>query len=405
MSGGERAKRRFLLAKRNSPLPPGLDSAADLLYRKTLEHREECCFLLFPDRSLKTHRMKETLMKRTILAATLFAWAVCLPVARTQQVFGSQQTNESDPYQGVSHPPSDDTILVNDPPQPKPSAAHRAAVPPVARVAEPAAEPASGDSGRADGQSLPQASSAAPSNNNSTNDNGIVQQAASVPQDDPSLDGRPAARDRSSNAALYAADPDGDIVHPRPVRHGELIEGSILRVRLLQRLSTASNEKGEIFRTALAADVLQDGQVLMPAGTEIDGHIAESSHGTIGGHGVLRLRPETVILPDGSRFRLRAETSEISGAKSHIGDEGEILPDSRVKRGGLEYGGAVGAGATTGAIMAGPVGALTGGLIGAGVVTAHLLISHPQDILEAGTNLTFTLTEPLSLIPARNSGE
>jgi hypothetical protein len=342
--------------------------------------------------------MKETLMKRTILAATLFAWAACAPVARTQQVFGSQQTNESDPYQGVSHPPSDDTILVSSTPRPKPPAAH----PIVAQSAALSSDP---ETSRADGQTLPQSASAAPSVRNPDSGNDNFNPSAAVPQDEPGLSDRAGRETRASNAALYAADPDGDIVHPRPARHGELIEGSILRVRLLQRLSTAFNEKGESFRTALAADVLQDGEVLMPAGTEIDGHIAESSHGTIGGHGEMRLRPETVILPDGSRFRLRAETSEISGAKSHVSSEGEILPNSRVKRSGLEYGGAVGAGATTGAIMAGPVGALTGGLIGAGVVTAHLLISHPQDILEAGTILTFTLTEPLSLVPARHSGE
>jgi hypothetical protein len=347
-------------------------------------------------------------MKRTILAAAFFAWVACAPLARTQQIFGSQQANGSDPYQGVSHPPSDDTILVNEAPRPKPPAAHPFVTQPAPQSA---AATSSADLGRADGRTLPQPSSADPSANlpGSDNDNGVgsalVQPATPTAQDNPGLSGRTTADALASNAALYAADPDGDIVHPRPARHGELIEGSILRVHLLERLSTAFNEKGESFRTALAADVLQDGQVLMPAGTEIDGHIAESSRGTVGGHGVLRLRPETVILPDGSRFHLRAETSEISGAKSHVANEGEILPDSRVKRGSFEYGGAVGAGATTGAIVAGPVGALTGGLIGAGVVTAHLLISHPQATLEVGTTLTFTLTEPLSLVPARNSGE
>jgi hypothetical protein len=55
--------------------------------------------------------------------------------------------------------------------------------------------------------------------------------------------------------------------------------------------------------------------------------------------------------------------------------------------------------------MGGPVGALTGGLIGAGVVTAHLLISHPQATLETGTAIVFTLTESLSMVPARRSGE
>ena len=78
----------------------------------------------------------------------------------------------------------------------------------------------------------------------------------------------------------YCASPAG------PAR--QLIEGSIIQVRLLQRLSTAFNEKGESFRTQSSA-VLQDGDILMPAGPRIDGHIVEVSHGTVGGHGVMRL--------------------------------------------------------------------------------------------------------------------
>jgi hypothetical protein len=47
---------------------------------------------------------------------------------------------------------------------------------------------------------------------------------------------------------------------------------------------------------------------------------------------------------------------------------------------------------------------MTGGLIGAGVVTAHLLISHPQARLDPGTVLIFTLSEPLQMAPAAASG-
>jgi hypothetical protein len=43
-------------------------------------------------------------------------------------------------------------------------------------------------------------------------------------------------------------------------------------------------------------------------------------------------------------------------------------------------------------------------LVGVGVITAHLLISHPQANLETGTTLLFSLTEPLSLVPATVSG-
>jgi len=42
--------------------------------------------------------------------------------------------------------------------------------------------------------------------------------------------------------------------------------------------------------------------VLIPAGAEIDGRVVEVSRGHTGGHGTMRLRPETVILPDGMRY-------------------------------------------------------------------------------------------------------
>jgi hypothetical protein len=42
---------------------------------------------------------------------------------------------------------------------------------------------------------------------------------------------------------------------------------------------------------------------------------------------------------------------------------------------------------------------LAGTLIGAGVITAHLLISHPQATLDSGTVLLFTLTARLNLVP------
>lgn len=150
----------------------------------------------------------------------------------------------------------------------------------------------------------------------------------------------------------------------------------------------------------MTEDVLQNGQVLIPAGAEIDGTVAEVSSGHVGGHGSMRLRPETVILPNGTRYQLFAETTGTTGSRTHVEGEGTIRPDSRLKRDGIEYGGVVGAGAVTGAVLGGPAGAAAGSLIGAGVVTAHLLISHPQARLEAGTTLVFVLTEPLNLAAA-----
>jgi len=63
-----------------------------------------------------------------------------------------------------------------------------------------------------------------------------------------------------------------------------------------------------------------------------------------------------------------------------------------------------GGGAIVGAVIGGPVGALTGSLIGAGVVTTHLLVNHPQTKLEEGTVLILTLTEQMQMAPAGAPG-
>jgi hypothetical protein len=295
---------------------------------------------------------------------------------------GAQEASQSNPYEGTSTPPSDDTITTSSAPDVKP---------PAARPAVPAQDQTQA---QPQDQAQPQASSqpatSKPAVNAADPDGGIV----AVEQNAPAPD-QPALKTRK-----YAADPDGDIVHPQPPRPGELEEGTTIRVELLDRLSTVSSERGEAFRSRVNADVLQGDTVLIPAGTEIDGRVSEVSSGHPGGRGSMRLRPETMILPNGKRYQLHADLSGTRGSKTRIGSEGAVLPESRLKRDGIEYGGAVGAGATTGAIMAGPAGALTGGLIGAGVVTAHLLVSHPQATLESGTTLEFTLSEPLQMSPA-----
>jgi type IV secretory pathway VirB10-like protein len=308
-------------------------------------------------------------MKRKIFAMALLAGATA--------ALGAQQAN--DPYAGTSNPPPDDQITVTNDAPAKPAAGKRAAPSAAAGQAETAPAPTAVD----------------PSINfpDPRGDDDIVHPVRPVaPSREPALSRRVLARTPDS-------DPDGDIVHARAPRPDELAEGTTIRVHLLHRLSTASTEKGEAFSSRVASDVLQNGVVLIPAGSRIEGQVAQVSSGHVAGHGAMRLRPETVVLPDGRRFQLYAQTSSTPGAKTHVGSEGTIVPNSRIKRDGIEYGGAVGAGVTAGAVVAGPAGALTGGLIGAGVVTAHLMVDHPQAVLEPGTVLIFTLTEPLELTP------
>jgi hypothetical protein len=323
----------------------------------------------------------ETHMNRSIL--------VCVLTFASAAYLAAQQSGQ---YQGTSNPPSNDTIISGPPADaaPAPAAAPAAAASAGAAKPSPAHRyEQTQDQVQAQTQTGQQGENAAPPDGT---DSGIVQIAP-----DPSTAG-PVLSQRS------ASEPDGDIVHPAALGPNELGEGTSIRVRLLTSVSTNFSQEGEQFRSSVASDVVQDDRVLIPAGSEIDGRITHVSCGSFGGHGSMNLVPETVVLPDGSRFRMYGQVTATPGSNTKVGSEGSINPGSHVKRDSIEYGGAIGGGAVTGAVLGGPAGALAGSIVGAGVITAHLLISHPQAKLDEGTYLQFMLTERLNLVPASANG-
>lgn len=276
---------------------------------------------------------------------------------------GQSGSGQQDQYQGVSKPPSDPITATDDTPQPlpKPSPAKPVTPAPAPEQYQPQPQPAAAD----------------------------YQPTVPAPDQQPAVTTR-----------VASADPDGDIVHPLAAPPGELLEGATIRVRLMDMISSTQSERNQPFRGKVATDVLQDGKVLIPAGSEIEGRVAAVTAGEhLGGHGSFRLEPEAVVLPDGTRYQLRAEVTGTPGSKTRVGSEGTINPGSRRTKDEIEYGAVVGTGAVTGAVVGGPVGALVGGGVGAGIVTTHLLVDHPQATLEPGAVVLFTLTQPLNLMP------
>jgi hypothetical protein len=301
-------------------------------------------------------------MNRPILACTFFALAATALMA--------QEPSQTSPYQGTSNPPPDSTIETSEQPVPipKPPAGH----PMTTQAAQPA-------QAQTVARPLPQTYG-------DGTDQGIVGTAA------PTL---------STRAAV---DPDSDIVHPAPLPPGTLGEGTLIRVRLIDEVSSSFSETGQNFRGRVASDVLQDGNVVIPAGAEIDGRVAQVAKGKFGGHGSILLEPKTVTLENGSKFELHAIVISTPGSNLRVGNEGVITPGSRLRKDGLEYAGVGGGGMVVGAILGGPAGMLAGGLIGAGVVTTHNLVSHPQANIEAGSYLMLTLTQQIQLVPANSQG-
>jgi hypothetical protein len=347
-------------------------------------------------------------MNRPILMCALFAL--------TAVALGAQEANQSSPYEGTSAPPPDDTIVTTVTVRSKPMPGQQIYV----QSSVPVQDATTGQ--------LALAGRAAARQSSTQDDSSVQEEPVIQPQSgvqpatqgrddtlpssvdpsvnfpDPSLDmpvhSLPRTPSPSLAQRMYAADPDGDIVHPEVLRPGELGAGTTIRVRLMHKLSTGYSDLGESFRTKVASDVVQGSQVLIPAGSEIDGRVVEVSKGHMGGYGTMRLRPETVIMTDGTRYKIYAEVTGTPGSNTRIEGESTIRAGSRLKRDTVEYGACVGGGAAAGAFIGGPIGALTGGLVGAGFVTVHLLVSHPQATLGSGTAMQFTLTEPLFLTPS-----
>jgi len=308
-------------------------------------------------------------MNRPILAFAFFTLAATALVA--------QDASQSNPYQGTSNPPQEDiTTSEQQAPIAKPSPAHPM---PQATPAQPAQQQMAA---RPSTAPVPQAYG-------DGTDDGIVGVAPSSP---------------TLTVRATSADPDSDIVHPAPLPPGVLGEGTLIRVQLTTELSSARSQVDQPFRSRVATDVLQGGNVVIPAGAEISGRVAQVSSGRFAGKGSILLEPDTVTMANGNKFQLRAVVISTPGTNTKVGSEGIITPGSRLKRNGMMYAGVGGAGLIVGAIAGGPTGMLIGGLVGAGIVTTHLLVSHPQANLESGSYLMLTVTQQVQLVPAMSQG-
>ncbi len=312
-------------------------------------------------------------MRKTGSSLALIAFASTLLLVPA----GFAQQAAQSPNTGVSNPPADDTITVSqDDPAPaaKPSPAVAAA--PAAPVNPPATTTASASA--------------------SNPDEGIVTtlpSSASTPAPAPgaALETRP-------------YNPDSDIVGYIPSPNNELAEGTNIRARLLDSLSTKETTAGTAFKAQVATDVYKNGRVIIPAGSELRGRVVSVTQGHhFGTASTLRLRPDVIILPDGTAYHLFAQVIESKAPNTRTDSEGGIQPSSHVKKDAIEYGVGAGTGALVGAKIAGVHGAVIGSLVGAGVITVHMMMQHPEMAeVPKGSIVTFSLTEPMDLMPTRN---
>ena len=314
-------------------------------------------------------------MKTTAPFATLavFAAGFFLSTAIAQSTPPAQNPpspqDQSQADTGVSHPPADDTITADE------------------DIMPPAAAPAT----------IPKPSAAIPMTPS--------RPVTPAPQPRNFEDDIVTSAPSSTSASLSRREwnSDNDIVSVVASNPNELASGTNIRVRLSQDLSTADTLKGSSFKAIIDHDVYKEGRIIIPVGAEMRGRVVQVSQGHhIGPKATLRLRPETILLPDGTTYHIYAEAVASTADGTRADNEGGIEAAHHYKKDAVEYGAGAGAGATAGALIAGPVGAGVGSVVGAGAVTAHMLTGHPEAAnLPRGSILIFSLTEPMELTPNR----
>jgi hypothetical protein len=314
-------------------------------------------------------------LKTSITTAALLSFATVALAQTSRNPAGSQSKPSAygNAYQGVSQP-ANDPILTDE------GAAAVTSATPTPPPVQPASQPAT--------VAPPVAQPAALSTNP---DAGIVEVPvpdSEMPSNNP---GGPALRSHGYN-------PDAEIVTAVPESPNRLPEGTAFHATLVEELSAETITPGTPFTAQLTANVMHMGAVVIPVGSYVHGRVTYVSAGRrIGGQSTMRLRPEEVVLPDGTHYHFRGVVTQTAGSDTKTNSEGEVVAKGHPYRTGSEYGMTAGSGAVIGAVVAGPVGAGVGAGIGAGLMTVHWLRERNAAVLPAGSSVTFAISTPIAL--------
>jgi hypothetical protein len=173
---------------------------------------------------------------------------------------------------------------------------------------------------------------------------------------------------------------------PAPSSEIVLPEGTVIEVRLAERLSSATNRVGDHFDSILDRDIENgQGEVIVPKGTTVQGTIVDAAEpGRVKGRASLTFRLE----------RLELGHDDVDITTNEISIEAESGKADDAKRVGI--GAAVGA--AVGAIFGGRRGAAVGGATGAGGSAARVLLTKGrQVVIDRERLFSFRLEQEVTL--------
>jgi BON domain len=182
---------------------------------------------------------------------------------------------------------------------------------------------------------------------------------------------------------------------PPPPQKVTVPSGTTLAIRLTDPIDSETAQQGQTFHATLESPLAVDGEVVIPAGYDVEGHVVSvQSAGKFAGKSELTLQLDRIAV--GSRYY------NIQTDQYHR--EGSSRGKNTAEK--------VGAGSVIGAIIGGiagggkgaAIGAAAGGGLGGGVQAAT---KGQQIKLPSETVLNFTLQQPVTVLPTTkgpNSG-
>jgi hypothetical protein len=155
---------------------------------------------------------------------------------------------------------------------------------------------------------------------------------------------------------------------PTPVVHNiTLPAGTTIPVRITQTLDSATTQTGEKFTGAVASDLIVEGMVVLPQGTNVTGHVDEAKDAAhFKGSSLLTLSL-TAIDRHGDRIPVSTEPYSKQG-------------EGRGKNTAEKVGGGAAVGAILGGIFGGGKGAAIGAAAGGGVGAGANTVTRGQQV-------------------------
>jgi hypothetical protein len=174
---------------------------------------------------------------------------------------------------------------------------------------------------------------------------------------------------------------------PPPPQKVTVPSGTTLAVRLVDTIDSEASQPGQTFHATLDSPLAVDGDVVIPAGYDVEGHIVTvQSAGKFAGKSLVELQLDRIAV--GSKY-YNIQTD-------HYKREGQ----SRGKNTAEKVGAGAGIGAIIGAIAGGGKGAAIGAAAGGGLGGGVQAATKGQQIkLSSETVLNFTLQGPLTVVP------